>query len=231
MEEQKAVENALTLLSTLAGLPVDPAAVSRQKDQIRAAAADVAESLIRGKYDQDPTYQALLIESGMDLRQRWQQLREICRRLEVMAHKQLRKVVFNEKESYFLSDFGFSLAAVMLYGGDSYRLPRDDAPIAFTYFFDSRSKKHLHAAVARPREIVVPYPFGGRRVLCRGAVVPYFEFIAATDFTDEQWRNRLDSDERPSPLRWLDPVWQPGDPYKSWRRIEPPITEQAIELQ
>ena len=231
VEEQIAVEKALTLLSTLAGLRVDSTAAARQKDQIRVAAADVAESLVRGKYDQDPTYQALLIESGLDLRQRWQQLREMCRRLEVMAHKQLRKVAFNEKETFFLSDFGLSLAAVMLYGGDSYRLPRDDAPIAFTYFFDPRSKKHLHAAVARPREIVVPYPFDGRHILCRGAVVPYFEFIAATDFTDDQWRNRLDSDERPSPLRWLDPVWQPGDPQKSWRRIEPPISEQAIDLQ
>jgi hypothetical protein len=139
-------------------------------------------------------------------------------------------VAFNERETYFLSDFGFALAAVMLYGGDSYRRPRDDAPVAFTYFFDPRSKKHLHAAVARPREILVPYPMGGRQVICRGAVLPFYEFIAATDFTDQQWRDRLDSDERPSALRWLDPLMPAGDPPKNRRRSETPQTQAPPQI-
>lgn len=221
-QEREAVEKSLAILSTLEDRRADAATGAGRKDLLRKAAADVAESLIRGEYDQDPAYQALVIESGLDLKQRWQQLHAICRRLEVMAHKQLRKVAFNEKETYFLNDFGFALAAVMLYGGDSYRRPRDDAPAAFTYFFDPRSKKHLHAAVARPREIIVAYPTDGRYLICRGAVLPYYEFIATTDLSDELWRRRLDSDERPSPLRWLDPVMQSGDPVKSWRRIGTP---------
>jgi hypothetical protein len=223
--EREVVEKALTILGTLKGLRIDPATAARQKEEIRAAAADAADAIVRGVFDQDPTYQALVIELATDLKRRWQQLGTLCRRLEVMAHKQLRGVAFNEAETYFLSDFGFALAAVMLYGGDSYRRPRDDAPVTFTYFFDPRSKKHLHAAVARPREILVPYPMGGRQVLCRGAVLPFYEFIAAKDFTDEQWRDRLDSDERPSALRWLDPVMPAGDPQKSWRRAETPLPQ------
>ncbi len=225
--EQNAVEKSLTILATLENLRVDPSSAAWPAEEIRAAAADVADALVRGGYEQDPGYQALVIESGMDLRQRWQQLRAICRRLEIMAHKQLREVAFNEKETYFLTDFGTALAAVMLYSGDNYRLPRDDAPVAFSFFIDPRSQKYLHAAVARPREIVVPYPFGAQQVICRGAVLPYYEFIAATDFSDGQWRKRLDSDERPSALRWLDPVMLPGDPKKSWRWIETPFAESA----
>ena len=228
-QEQVVVEKSIAILSTLEELRIDPAAAAQQKEVLRAILADVADGLVDGIYDQNPAYQALVLESGMDLKQRWQRLRSICRRLEVMAHKQLRGVAFNEKEAYFLTDFGTTLAEIMLYSADTYRQPRDDAPVAFTFYFDPLSQKHMHAAVARPREIIVSYPFGDRQVLCRGAVLPYYEFIAAADVTDERWRQRLDSDERPSVLRWLDPVVQAGVPQKSWRRIEQ--SEPMLDLQ
>ena len=42
-------------------------------------------------------------------------LRHMCKRLEVLAHKQLRGVSFSKKDNYFLTDFGEKLAAVIPY--------------------------------------------------------------------------------------------------------------------
>ncbi len=59
---------------------------------------------------------------------------------------------------------------------------------------------------------MVLYPYQGREIICRGAVMPYYEFISTTRMTDTDWQKRLDSDERPENPDWLKPIFAPGDP-------------------
>ena len=51
----------------------------------------------------------------------------------------------------------------------SFRLTAVDIP-------RSRDGKVLEVGVARPRALYVLYPIKGKEILCRGVVLPYYEF-------------------------------------------------------
>jgi hypothetical protein len=53
----------------------------------------------------------------------------------------------------------------------------------------------------------VLYPYQGAEILCRGAVMPYFEFPHDTRLTDAQWKGLLDSPKRPPLPRWANPIY------------------------
>jgi hypothetical protein len=176
----------------------------------------LAEDIESGRYDNDPTYQGLIIDANIDLNQIWRILGQLCRRLEVMAHKQLRGIAFNEKESYFLADFGIRLATVMLQGGGGDRALPDDFPLMIP-MPGPDDDEYIHtAAIGRPRELLVLYPVQGQEVLCHGAVVPYYEPELSQPLTDREWIRRLDSDERPAEPRWSKPIFAPGPIEKAW---------------
>lgn len=59
---------------------------------------------------------------------------------------------------------------------------------------------YLEAGIARPRELFVLYPWQGRDVLCRGAVLPYHEFATDRRLTDTEWRALLDGGKAAPPL-------------------------------
>ena len=95
----------------------------------------------------------------------------------------------------------------MLYGGNSYEGPNDDAPRVVDVFTNPQLLKVFEVGIARPRAMYVVYPFNGRDYLCRGAVLPYHEFAHATRLTDDEWRAMLDSDHRPALPEWVKPIY------------------------
>lgn len=99
----------------------------------------------------------------------------------------------------------------MLYGGNSYLSPRDDAPRVVDVYANPQEGGFLHVGVARPRKLYVLYPWKGKTILCEGAIMPYYEFVTASRLTDKSWKERLDSEQRPSIPRWVAPVVSGGD--------------------
>lgn len=216
-EEIATINRSIMILEVLGTIQFFDDQYSGQRDEIVGKVRALADEIEKGVYEEDPTYQALVIETNADLKLLWQTLAHICSSLEVMAHKQLRGISFNEKENYFLADFGMKLAAVMLYGGDTYRSPVDNMPIIVAVHSDSKKKEYLYGALARPRELIVLYPFRDEEILCRGAAMPYYEFISTKRLSDQQWLQRLESDERPPSPRWLKPIVAPGAGQKVWQ--------------
>ncbi len=211
-EESAVIDRSVMTLSALAFRHFWPEDLAGRREDVIAQVLDFAKDVEAGLYDNDPAYQGLILENNLDIQYLWNSLGDICRRLEVLAHKQLRGIAFNKRENYFLADFGEKLAAIMLYGGDSYRTPSDDAPSVVDVYHNSGAGGYLHAGIARPRELLVLYPHNGREILCRGGVTPYLEFISSRRLTDAEWQQRLDSDERPETPDWLKPIFAPGDP-------------------
>jgi hypothetical protein len=150
----------------------------------------------------------------LDIADRWERLSAICLRLELLAHKQLRQVAFNEDENTFLRDYGKKLAGIMFYGGNSYFHPRDDAPRIADVFSNPVAGKHLLVGIGRARHLWVLYPTKGGDVLCRGAVLPYYEFAHPQRLTDAGWKSLLDSPQRPQMPEWIQPVTVQDEPPK-----------------
>jgi len=133
----------------------------------------------------------------------------MCKRLEVLAHKQLRGVNFSKKDSYFLADFGEKLAAVMLCDGYGYHGSNGETPLIVPVYFKPGKNTCLYSGTGRPRLMYILYPYKGKEILCTGAVIPYYEFVAPIGLTDEQWKKRFDGDERPESPVWLKPIMAP----------------------
>jgi hypothetical protein len=213
-EELSILKRSMMILTILGNFRYSPAEISEQRDVIITQIQNMAAKVEAGEFDDDPAYQGLILDTNFDTNALWQLLGYICRRLEILAHKQLRGVTFSKAEKLFLTDFGERLATVMLYGGDSYRSPNDDTPLIVDVYSNPRVGGYLHVGVARPRQLLVLYPQKGGEVLCRGAVLSYYEFVSTKRLTDVEWRKRLDSDERPNNPDWLMPFIAPGDPRK-----------------
>ena len=140
----------------------------------------------------------------------WHTIEMLCRRLESLAHKQLRGVAFSDEENRFIRTCGEKLAAVMLYGGNSYLTPNDDAPRVVDVFFNPNVGGRLEVGIARPQALYVLYPVKGGEILCRGAVMPYYEFVHDARLTDVEWKSLLDSHKRPKSPDWITPILSSG---------------------
>jgi len=143
----------------------------------------------------------------IDMDNLWREFARLCRRLESLAHKQLRGVAFSEEENRFVGILGERLAATMLYGGTSFLTPRDDAPRAIDVYANPNKPAYLEVAIGRPRAIYVLYPYQGAEILCRGAVMPYFEFPHDARLTDAEWIALLSSPKRPQLPQWASPIY------------------------
>jgi hypothetical protein len=181
--------------------------------------AKVADDLEKGVKSQDPVLDRMLRETGFDISQLWRTFGDTCRRLEVLAHKQLRGVPFTPAEDEFLKEYGTALAGIMLYGGNSYLTPRDDAPRVVDVFHNPNIGKYLEVGIGRPRALYVLYPVKGREVLAKGACLPYFEFHSSTRLTDAEWQSLLDSEKRPAAPEWVKPIMGKGE-------VRPPAREE-----
>jgi len=50
------------------------------------------------------------------------------------------------------------------------------------------------------------------QILCRGGILPYYEFVGVSSYSDVEWKKRLDSDERPASPKWFKSIVAPGEP-------------------
>jgi hypothetical protein len=163
-----------------------------------------------GHIDRHPKLKGILKEYNFALEDLWEIFGKVSRQLEVISHKQLRRALLNRSEVAFIKSYGNTIAGIMLYGGNSYLTPRDDAPRVVDVYSNRQEGGYLHVGVARPRKMYVLYPWEGKTVLCQGAVLPFYEFVNTSRLTDESWKTRLDSDKRPSIPKWVSPVVSGG---------------------
>ncbi len=141
-----------------------------------------------------------------DLTALWSDFSLLCAQLGGLAEKELRERPFGDDEERLIRGFGTRLAGLMLYAGNSYLTPRDDAPVIVDLHAGASAGKppdRLHVGTARPRRLLVLFPWQGKRLLCVGAVVPYCEFVDTKRVTDAEWRERLDHLSRPPIPDWL----------------------------
>jgi hypothetical protein len=166
----------------------------------------LASQLERGELPADPDLRKALVRAGLDIAEHWERLARLCDRLEMLAHKQLRGAAFNARDEAFLRHYGIELARIMLYEGNSYLTPEDDAPRIVDVFTDAKAGRVLEVGIGRPRALFLLYPVEGEEVLCRGAVLPYHEFAHPARLDDASWKGLLDSGEPPNPPSWLQPI-------------------------
>lgn len=174
-----------------------------------AAEADrllnIAAALEKGQPADSKVLEAMR-QIAMDVKPLWQRLSRLCRRLEALAHKQLRQVPFSQEEKRFIGQYGEELAGVMLYGGNSFVKPRDDAPRIVDVFANPQAGRYLEVGIGRPRALYVLYPTKNSEVLCRGAVLPYYEFAHPQRLTDAEWKTLLDGKDKPAQPGWIQPL-------------------------
>jgi hypothetical protein len=180
------------------------------RDNLRKPARklrEIAKDLEKGKLPEEPRVQGVLDEFQVDLKSLWESLGEVSRRLEMLSRQQLRGEDGNEEDERFIKGYGAKIAKIMLYGGNAYLNPMDDAPrIVDVYANPYIPKGYLHVGIGRPRVIYVLYPWRGNQILCKGAVLPYYEFACEDRLTDTEWKELLDSEERPAVPDWVKPI-------------------------
>jgi len=207
--EQMLIEKSGMVLMALGG----GADVKDRKKAMDAAIVKLdrlATDLANGKTPDNPMVVRMLKETDIDVAALWRKLHEVCRQLEALAHKQLRGVPFTDEENGFIKGYGETLAGIMFYGGNAYLTPNDDAPRVIDVFSNPNTRQVLEVGVARARAIYVLYPHDGAEVLCKGAVMPYYEFRHARRLTDAEWKQLLDSADRPDVPAWLKPIIASG---------------------
>jgi hypothetical protein len=168
---------------------------------------DAADGIESGKPKSPEKLAEFMAENGADLEAMWEQLVALVRRIETLSHKQLRGVEFNESEQRFIKEIGETLAGCMFYSGNSWLTPRDDAARAAAIAANPQAGTTLHAAVGRPRVLYVLYPWKDELLLCRGAVLPYYEVQHSSPLTDAEWHERQAKAEAPE---WLRPIIEQG---------------------
>ena len=174
--------------------------------RITAEMNSLADGLEQGRLPDNPRMAALIRDWDRDMGELWHSLAMLCRRLESLAHKQLRGIAFSDEENRFIESYGARLAKVMFYNGNSYVIPRDDAPRAIDVFSNPNVHKCLEVGIGRPRAIYVLYPVKGGEILCLGAIMPYYEFPNDKPLTDADWKAPLDSNNRPNTPDWINPI-------------------------
>jgi len=207
--EISAINRSIVSLSTLGNIRFKKEDFAGLREEINAKILSFANDIENGRYDDEPDYHAFILETNIDIKKLWMSLRHMCKRLEVLAHKQLRGVSFSKKDNYFLTDFGEQLAAVMLCDGYGYHGSNGETPHIVPVYFKPKKSTCLYSGTGRPRLMYVLYPYKGKEILCIGAVIPYYEFVSSIGLTDEQWEKRLDGDERPESPVWLKPIITP----------------------
>jgi hypothetical protein len=133
----------------------------------------------------------------------WARLAQVCLRLALVAQRQLDGKPHTNRDKAWLGNLGEVLAKTMLYEANSFLTPRDDAPRIARISSDPRDGSVFHAGIGRPRVMYVLYPSQGRKILCRGVVMPYHELSATKTITDSEWIQRFKASSRPAMPEWL----------------------------
>ncbi|MCB1227164.1 MAG: DUF3160 domain-containing protein [Verrucomicrobiales bacterium] len=138
----------------------------------------------------------------------WHSLSKVCLRLALGAEKQLKLQELEPGEARWLSRIGEHLAEFMLYRGNSYLTPEDDAPRIARIASDPLSGEVFHAAIGRPRVGFFLYPWKGEDVFCVGSVLPYHDIAFNTTLIDSEWIHALSGSDRVGIPPWMQP-WVP----------------------
>jgi len=134
-------------------------------------------------------------------------LETLCLRLSTLAHKQLRGLPPTSDEAEWIRFFGVLLSH---FSHSIRHNPRDDTPKCVRIFTNPNINKALTAGVGRPGYLYVLYPWKGRNILCRGAVLPYLERQDMQTYTDSEWKNSLTHpDKAPAAPSWIAPLLAP----------------------
>jgi len=158
------------------------------------------------------------VSSGGALWRRWQSLEYLTHRLEVLAEVQLRGRDWEKEDADVVKNYGGVLGAIMGYEADSVDHPQDDSPRWTAIAHDPKSDANFAVAVGRPRALYVLYPWKGTRVLCRGAVMTYYEDSRTERLTDAEWKTQFDRSPPPQQPDWIQPLLPPS-------RTSPPKPE------
>jgi hypothetical protein len=134
--------------------------------------------------------------------QRWQSIQDLTSQLGAMVEKQIRGADWNEDEARLLKDYGDKLAGVM----GCLASEEDNAPRWTTVYHDPNIDRQLAVAIGRPRALYVLYPWKGKLILCRGAVLPYYEYVSERRLTDAEWKELLDGPNAPAQPDWIQPL-------------------------
>ena len=150
-----------------------------------------------------------------DLTPRFGLLASTCFRLEAMAERQLSGQAWRASDISFLKGYGMKLGWLMFYEGNSYLSPDDDAPRIARYATDAspaETRVH-HAAVARPRLLLIHYPDAdGKVVLCQAAVYAFRNVEGDRTPGRDEWNGESEKSRRPS---WMDAITATPDQPES----------------
>jgi hypothetical protein len=150
-------------------------------------------------------------------------LSNMAERLETLATQQLTNVPFTEDDRQFIVGYGDSLEAVICGHGkpaekvsDSFSPARYDenVPRISHVAFNPMIGECLEAAIGHPHLMYVLYPTTFGEVLCRGVVIPYYEFSSTSRLSDTEWREGLSSSELPQPPTWENRLIAPDEKWK-----------------
>jgi len=208
-DDEEIISFASSLMQCL-GIKADTKDAAKYGAEMMDKLKALAASLERGEMPAEPNLAMYLKYVNIDLAPLWKRLAEVSEKLEALARKQLRGEEFQEDDNLDLRRYGIALGGIMLYAGNSYEVPRDDAPRLADVHSDDKGEKYLEVGIGRPRALYVLYPYKGGEVLCRGAVMPYYEFPSGERLTDEQWKTLLDSKDSPDVPDWVKPIIGPG---------------------
>lgn len=137
----------------------------------------------------------------------WNQLEKICEKLEYLSHKQLRGATLSHRDESFIKSYGAKIGGIMHPYSSHY--PPDDAPRIADIISDPNTGEYLHVGVAHPQAIYVLYPYQGTTYLCRGGIMPYYEFAHSTRLTDKDWLELIyDEKKCPKPPQWIAPIME-----------------------
>ena len=208
------VSNQSDLLNRLIPRPRDASEIEETWDwvdtnQRRTVREGLEELLQRYWSGERKTLEILGKESADledDLSPRWAALAATCFRLEAMAERQLSGKPWRESDIDFLKGYGMHLGWLMFYEGNSYLSPDDDAPRIARYATDAspQGTRVHHAAVARPRLMLLRYPDqAGNSVLCQGSVYSFRHVERDRTPTRAEWNSEAEKVPRPA---WMDPI-------------------------
>lgn len=164
--------------------------------------ADIIE---RGEAsEKHPVAQALLHWRTQQNLPNLDYLEKVCLQLALLSQKQSRGLLPRPEERDWLRYFGVTLSG---FTDSHFTHAQDDVPKAARIFTNPALGKALTAGIGRPRFIYVLYPWQGREILCRGAVLPYLESTVLKPWTDAEWKSGLrNPTEAPVPPSWLQPL-------------------------
>jgi hypothetical protein len=130
-------------------------------------------------------------------------LAKVSARLRLLADKQLNSERFDEEDRDFIVTYGRHLAPLMFHIPSPSATPRDDVPRIVDVVCDPLGGAYLEVGVGRPQIVYVLYPTERGEVLCRGAILPYYEFLSPKRLTDVEWKQILDSSDVPAQPEWV----------------------------